>query len=160
MRPTSRTGTDGGTTSRGFTLVELLVALAIVTLLAAMLSPMLLPSPGRTLNAAAGELVVTLREARRQAQATQARQRVVVDTEARRYGIASTGQWRDLPEGGSAELTTARSLLSDDETRGAIEFFPDGSSSGGRVVLGLDGHATQIDIAWLTGQVRLSAVDP
>jgi general secretion pathway protein H len=160
MRPTSRTGTNDRPTSCGFTLVELLVALSIVTLLAAMLTPMLLPSPGRTLNQAAGDLIVTLREARRQAQSTQARQQVVVDTEANRYGIASTGRWRDLPEGGTAELTTARSLLSNDRTRGAIEFFPDGSSTGGRILLGLDGHAAQVDIAWLTGRIQLTAVTP
>jgi general secretion pathway protein H len=59
-----------------------------------------------------------------------------------------------LPEGSTAEITTAQSLVSDDD-RGAIAFFPDGSSSGGRIRLGLDGHVRRIDVEWLTGRIAL-----
>ena len=37
-------------------------------------------------------------------------------------------------------------------------FFPDGASTGGRVQLALDDAAWQVEVAWLTGQVRAAAV--
>ena len=44
------------------------------------------------------------------------------------------------------------------EGEGAIVFFPDGASTGGRVQLALDDAAWQVEVAWLTGQVRAAAV--
>jgi general secretion pathway protein H len=138
----------------GFTLVELLIVLTLLATLSALLAPILLPSPGRQLQHAASEVVTTLRETRRLAQRAQARQRFYVDTEQGRYGIVDTGRDRQLPDGTTTALTTAESLLLGDNA-GGIDFFPDGSSTGGRLVLGLDGHARQIDIEWLTGRIRV-----
>jgi prepilin-type N-terminal cleavage/methylation domain-containing protein len=38
---------------------------------------------------------------------------------------------------------------------GAIVFFPDGASTGGRVQLSANKAAMNIDVTWLTGEVRL-----
>jgi general secretion pathway protein H len=38
---------------------------------------------------------------------------------------------------------------------GAIVFFPDGASTGGRVQLSMKKAAMNIDVTWLTGEVRL-----
>ena len=138
----------------GFTLVELLIVLTLLATLSALLAPILLPSPGRQLQHAASEVVTTLRETRRLAQRAQTRQRFFVDTEQGRYGIVDTGRDRRLPDDTTAALTTAESLLLGDSA-GGIDFFPDGSSTGGRLVLGLDGHVRQIDIEWLTGRIRV-----
>ena len=138
----------------GFTLVELLIVLTLLATLSALLAPILLPSPGRQLQHAASEVVTTLRETRRLAQRAQTRQRFFVDTEQGRYGIADSGSERRLPADTTAALTTAESLLLGDSA-GGIDFFPDGSSTGGRLVLGLDGHVRQIDIEWLTGRIRV-----
>jgi general secretion pathway protein H len=121
-----------------------------------MLSPMLLPSPGRTLREAASDVATTLRETRRVARAQQMRTQFVLDTESGQYGLRPSGQTRNLPAGLSAQLTTAESLLVG-ESAGAIEFFPDGSSTGGRVVLGLDNQTVQVDIEWLTGRIRVGS---
>lgn len=164
MAQTSPTGIEGAARlgsvgarsySHGFTLIEVLVVLTLLVVIAAVLTPVLLPSPARTLHTAAGELVVALRETRRIAQARRQPNRFHVDTEAGRYGNALGGDWRSLPEHSTVELTTARSLT-DSAGRGGIAFFPDGSSSGGRLRLGLDGHTAQIDVEWLTGRVILS----
>ncbi|MCB1773538.1 MAG: prepilin-type N-terminal cleavage/methylation domain-containing protein [Gammaproteobacteria bacterium] len=138
----------------GFTLVELLIVLTLLTALSAVLAPILLPSPGRQLQHAASEVITTLRETRRLAQRGQVRRRFFVDTELGRYGIVDSDRDRRLPDGTTAALTTAESLLLG-EGAGGIDFFPDGSSTGGRLVLGLDGHARQIDIEWLTGRIRI-----
>lgn len=164
MAPTLATGTDAAVIAtrqrilvvRGFTLVEMLVALSIVVVLAAALSPMLLPSSARTISATAGELVVALRETRRLAQSSRQARELVVDTAAKRYAISSIGDWREFPADSTAEITTAQ-RLAPDEDRGAIAFFPDGSSSGGRIRLGLDGHVRQIDVEWLTGRIALAS---
>lgn len=171
MAPTSPTGTDRAIAiaphndschrpqTPGFTLIELLVALAILAVLSAALSPLLLPTPARTLSAAAGEMVVALRETRRLAQSMHARQAFVVDTAANRYAVDGQVGWRSLPAGSTAEITTAESLISE-ENLGAIAFFPDGSSSGGRIKLGLGGHVRQIDVEWLTGRIVLAGTAP
>ena len=39
---------------------------------------------------------------------------------------------------------------------GAIAFFPDGASTGGRVQLSSDKAVWTIDVAWLTGQVTVT----
>ena len=141
----------------GFTLVELLIVLTLLATLSAILAPILIPSPGRTLRGAASEIATTLRETRRQAQAEQARRRFVVDTRTGRFGIEGAGSWRALPEGVVAALTTAEALLGE-HGRGGIDFFPDGSSTGGRVTLGMDGQSVRVDIAWLTGRIQVSGV--
>jgi general secretion pathway protein H len=38
---------------------------------------------------------------------------------------------------------------------GAIRFFADGASTGGRIQVSLKGATWNIDVAWLTGQVKL-----
>jgi general secretion pathway protein H len=122
--------------------------------LSAILAPLLLPSPTRTLQTTAGEIATTLREARRQAQAGQARKRFLIDTDSGQYGIEGAGSWRTLPAEVTAALTTGESLLTGD-TRGGIDFFPDGTSTGGRVELGFSERSLKIDIEWLTGRVRV-----
>ncbi len=141
--------------STGFTLVELLIALTILVTLTAVLAPVIVPSPGRALRQAGSEIATTLRETRRHAQAEQARRRFLMDTEAGSYGIEHAGRRRALPNGMSAQLTTAESLQTG-ETSGGIDFFPDGSSTGGRVLLALDDQSLQVDIEWLTGRIRVS----
>jgi general secretion pathway protein H len=38
----------------------------------------------------------------------------------------------------------------------AISFSPDGSSTGGRVLLVADGHQMQVSVDWLTGRVSIT----
>ena len=42
---------------------------------------------------------------------------------------------------------------------GAVMFFPDGASTGGRVQLQAKRVAWNIDVAWLTGQVKLTRTE-
>ena len=139
----------------GFTLIELMVVFTLLITLSAVLAPLLLPSPGRTLQTTAGEMATTLRETRRQAQADQVRKRFLIDTESWRYGVEGGNSWRALPTDMTAALTTGESLLTSD-TRGGIDFFPDGTSSGGRVELGLGERSLKVDIEWLTGRIRVT----
>jgi general secretion pathway protein H len=154
MMRTSPTGIKQRRAARGFSLIEILIVLTLLVTLTAILAPIMLPSPARTLRAAASDIATTLRETRREAHANHRSQRFVFDTDEGSYGIDGRPQRRSLPDGVSAELTTAESLLSDDEG-GAIAFYPDGSASGGRVRLALDDRSLQVDIEWLTGRIRV-----
>ena len=143
----------------GFTLVELLIVVTLLVTLTAVLAPVLMPSPTRALRESAGEVATTLRETRRQARVRQARRRFVIDTESRQFGIEGSQRWQVLPEDMGVQLTTGRSLLTG-QTRGGIDYFPDGSSTGGRVVLSLAEHALRVDVEWLTGRVRIKEGGP
>lgn len=138
----------------GFSLIEILIVMTLVVTMTALLAPILLPSPGRLLTASAGDVAITMRETRRHARAENQRKRFIVDTEERRFGIADASQWKTFPEDMTIQLTTAESLVTDDR-RGAIDFFPDGTSTGGRLVLGLAQQSVQIDVEWLTGRIRV-----
>ncbi len=140
--------------ARGFTLVEVIIVIALVAVMAAVLSPMLMTSPIRALQAEARDVATTLRETRRLALARQSRQRFVIDTDNGRYGIASNTLSAALPDGMQAQLTTDESLLTNEST-GSIDFFPDGSSSGGRVSLVMADRFLDVDVEWLTGRIRV-----
>jgi general secretion pathway protein H len=51
-------------------------------------------------------------------------------------------------------VVTAQEELSGDGVA-SIRFYPDGSSTGGRIKLEKNGTNWQIDINWLTGQIEL-----
>lgn len=139
----------------GFTLVELLIVFTLLVTLSAILAPILMPSPARVLRESASQISTQLRETRRLARASQARKRFMIDTRAKRFSIDGSDNWRALPDEVGVTLTTGRSLLTG-ETQGGIDFFPDGSSTGGRVSLSMDDRALDVDIEWLTGRIRVT----
>ena len=53
-----------------------------------------------------------------------------------------------------ALVTTTGQRIS--ETEGAIRFDPDGSSTGGRIELGLGPKRIQIGVDWLSGRVSVA----
>ena len=147
-------GNPSASLMTGFTLIELLIVFTLLVSLSAILAPLLLPSPGRTLQAAASEIATTLRETRRQAQAGQTRKRFLIDTRSGQFGIQGAGALRALPDEMKAALTTGRSLVTG-EAEGGIDFFPDGSSTGGRVYLEIDERSLKVVVEWLTGRFRV-----
>jgi general secretion pathway protein H len=150
---------NGRRRNSGFTLVEVLIVLTLLVTLSAILAPVLLPSPTRVLRTAASDVATGLRETRRLARAEQQRRRFTIDTEQRRFGIEGRSEGRRLPDDVTIALTTAESLMVND-ARGGIDFFPDGSSTGGRVALSIDGRRLHVDIEWLTGRIRVAEVTP
>ena len=59
-----------------------------------------------------------------------------------------------LPEGVELTLKTAQSDILDNST-GRIRFFPDGSSTGGRLTLTAGDREWIITVAWLTGKIAI-----
>jgi general secretion pathway protein H len=142
---------------RGFTLVELLVVLLIAALLVAVVPPLLSAAmPGVQLKSTARELAASLRYARDYAVLHRSDAVVTVDLNERRYRVSGRSRSYAIPDGMEVLLDTVKSELGDDHT-GSIRFYPDGSSTGGRVTLKRGEQRYKIDVDWLTGRVRVLA---
>lgn len=142
--------------TRGFTLVELLVVMAIAAVVMTAVPTLFSAAfPGLEMKSAARRTAATLRLARESAIRRGEETTVLVDLEQHRLTLAGY-RALSLPERLSLRLDAASSELID-EQRGAIRFFPDGSSTGGRLVLSHDGHGYQIGVIWLTGRIELDS---
>jgi general secretion pathway protein H len=139
--------------------VELLVVLAIAALAMSAVPPLFSAAmPGVEMKAAARKTLTSLRLARELAIRQGADQALIIDVDERRLelpGHRSLG----LPKRLSLRLEAADREMIDDQ-RGAIRFFPDGSSTGGRIMLGYGDSGYQVGVNWLTGRVRMAPWDP
>jgi general secretion pathway protein H len=140
----------------GVTLLELLVVLSIMAIAAAFVYPMFSGTGASTgeLKSAARQLAAGLRMARSEALATRQETRVVVDLEQRTFRIDRDAYLHALPKQIEVKLFTAQSDLVNDRV-GAIRFFADGGSNGGRVTLASGSRKYDVDVDWLTGRVAI-----
>ena len=143
----------------GFTLIELIVVLAIAGLIMAV-TPALLSKamPGLQLKSTARQLAAGLRFARGRAVVRRTEAVLTLDLEARSVTVSGREGSLSIPDDLDIELVSAVSEL-EDETLGHIRFFPDGSSSGGRITLGYRGSGYDLDVDWLTGRVSIAAAE-
>ncbi len=154
---------SGGTAAgfRGFTLIELVVVLAVAALLMTVVPPLISAAlPGVELKAAARRTAATLRLARETAIRTGMDTVLVVDVEERLLELPGF-RTVSLPRRLRVKLDAAQREMLDDQ-RGAIRFFPDGSSTGGVILLARgdarEDSGFQVGVNWLTGRVRMAAV--
>lgn len=181
QRPRSRSG---------FTLLELVVVLFILTLATALVAPAFSRSFGQAqLKAATRDLAALCRFARTQAIAHQGVVEVVLDRQTNQYWlrgpawmidrlggigrvatVEDNGQpWqaqmrqvrvRPLPAGVSLNSVVLDTGPLREDERGAIAFFPQGSSTGGEVVLSDEkGRGYRIVVDPSVGLVRISIAE-
>lgn len=143
-------------TAKGFTLIELLAVLLILSLVAAVVVPSIVRSSAVEARGAARTLVSGLRRARSHALTRLRAADFAVDVERREFRLPDETSARKLPERVDLSLFTARSQLTGDSS-GSIRFFPDGSSSGGRITVSSGGQSYLVDVDWLTGKVSVLA---
>ena len=141
--------------ARGFTLIELMMVMAVLALMLVLISPTFSTAlPGVSLKAAARTLAGGLRHARSRAIALNQEVALAIDVESRRYAIVGANTAGKLPGEGEIRLFTAQSELID-ATSGTIRFFPDGGSTGGGVTF-IDGERRyRVLVDWLTGQTSI-----
>ena len=140
--------------SRGFTLLELLVVLAIAALLLAVAPPLITAAiPGAELKASARRVAAGLRLAREEAIRTGHDIAFTLDLETHSFEVDGRFRRGKLPKGLDLKLEAAETEMLD-EHRGAVRFFPDGSSTGGRVILSRHDAGYQVGVQWLTGRIR------
>ena len=139
----------------GFTLLELLVVVVIITLMSVFVAPRMLGSlTHMNLKTSAKRIAAALRYARSQAVAEQVTYAAVFDEEANTVSVAAAG---DAPESAAGEshngeetgpsalvyalpagISLGKSESFEDPLGDAalqIEFYADGNSSGGAVIL-------------------------
>ena len=79
---------------------------------------------------------------------------LLLDVDARALQVEGLRKVRTLPDDVQLELYTAQRELVGAK-RGGIRFFPDGTSTGGRVTLRREGLRTEVGVEWLTGRIRV-----
>jgi general secretion pathway protein H len=139
----------------GFSLIEMLAALAVVALATALIMPFALrPSDALRLDAAAQDLVAALRLTRAAAIAHNADAALTIDVDRRTFESPAVPV-RSLP----ADLNVKLKIAEPERARsqGGFRFFSDGSSTGGDMVLALHGKEVKICVDWLSGLARRAA---
>lgn len=145
----------GTPTQRGFTLVELLVVMAIGALMMTAVPSLFSASfPGVELKSATRQTAAMLRLARESAIRRGVETELVVDLAAHQLDLRGYRSLQ-LPKRLDLQLDAASREMLDDQ-RGVIRFFPDGSSTGGRIVLANGKYGFQVGVIWLTGRIDLA----
>lgn len=139
----------------GFTLLEMLVVLMIMGLVAALTIPTFGTGVSSTaLKGAARDVAAGLRLARGQAITQRAEAALELDVAARSFRVPPDPRVHSLPSGIELKLFTAQRDLVNDQV-GAVRFYPDGGSNGGRITLAAGDRKFDVDVDWLTGRIAI-----
>lgn len=134
----------GSSRQGAYTLLELLLVLAIVVAVATVAVPRFAAlSTTLVLQEAARDCASLLRYAR--ARSVALAESVPVDARANDGHLLAPAIGRELTLPDKLHFADAAT----------IHFYPDGSSSGGRLRLAADERELAIDVDWLTGQVKV-----
>jgi general secretion pathway protein H len=139
----------------GFTLIELLVVSVIMVLAYTLAAPLMSSGvSGAELKASARQLAAGMRKARSNAIVQRQETVVNIDVEGRNFQMSGDQRSYRLPKNAEIKLFTAQSELRTDSS-GAIRFYPDGGSTGGRITVSANAREFAVDVNWLTGQVSI-----
>ncbi len=142
------------TRTRGFSMLELMVVVLIMAVVASIVVPTVGGVSTAELKSAAREIAAGLRFARGQAVVQRSEAVLLIDVEARAFTVPPDARVHRLPEKMDVKLYTAQRDLVGDNI-GAIRFFPDGGSNGGRITLAAGERKYNVDVDWLTGRVAI-----
>ena len=141
--------------ARGFSLLELLVVVTIMGAVYILVPRFFLSGvSGADLRASSRDVAAGLRQARSLAVSGKRETAVTLDLDKRVFALSGNSRQFQLPEQLELKLYTAQSEIVN-ERQGAIRFFPDGSSTGGRVTLASGERKFLVDVDWLTGKVSI-----
>lgn len=146
----SRTGSEAG-----FTLLEMVCALAIVGLMAAVLLPAIPRQTSRTrLEAYAIETAALLKADRNAAIRRRLDVTTQVDAPSRSLRSGASGQTVHVPEDVRFETLLPRNC-DNRPVVASISFFASGMSCGGVIVLARLDAGYEIRVNWLTGRIEV-----
>ncbi|MEQ9465298.1 MAG: GspH/FimT family pseudopilin [Haliea sp.] len=148
------------TSGRGFTLIELMVALGIAALLAGMATPMAVKMYATMqYRDAIRNMTGAATTARYQAINTGKAHDLLVAPDAHRYAVQLAESRFDperaaeIPDALSIAMEVSQSLVTERGV-GVIRFYPDGTSTGGSITLTrASGDGQRIRVDWLLGRV-------
>lgn len=141
--------------ARGFSLIELAVVLFIVVIgFAAVGINIATGNQTSQMKASVRDMLSALRYARGQALISRKETVVAIDLAENQYTVSNRNKVFHLDKDMEVTMVIAQDELDENEV-GKIRFYPDGSSSGGRITLEWGELAEEININWLSGQVSL-----
>ena len=141
---------------RGFSLLEVLVVIVIIGLSYALLPKMFYSGvSGAELRSNVRAVATGLRLARDAAINTRREAVLTLDLDQRTFTVQNDTRVHKLNETLDVKLYTSQADLITEKV-GAIRFYPDGSSNGGRVTLAAGERAFEVDVDWLTGHVTIN----
>ena len=144
------------TTNRGFSLVEVIVVLVIAVLGFSVIAININSGNYATkLQLVAQEIASALRYAQSQALMTQKSISVDIDLSHNSYAISNQQKTYHFNKEIVVTLEIAEQEYTADQIA-KIRFFPDGSSTGGRIKLEWGKNVKQIDVNWITGKVSIN----
>ena len=140
----------------GFTLLEIIVVLVIGALvyMVVLSGPLLGKASAADLKAAARIIASGLRQAQTTAMATRRDAVLTIDVESREFVTTLDPSPKKLQGNIDLKLYAAQSEVTS-ERRGSIRFYPDGSSTGGRITVASGERKFLVDVDWLTGRVSI-----
>ena len=136
----------------GFTLVEMLVVLVIISMAYTVAMPRYERSKGAQLQAFTHTLANHLRRARAVSIETGKTAAVSFDMNRQAYALDGDDRAYRFPGNATVSLTTARDVARGD-TAARVTIFPDGSSTGAKITIESAGQIMHIGVEWLTGLV-------
>lgn len=140
---------------KGFTLIEMIVVIVIVAIMATVVATNIgSGNQTATLRGAAREISSALRFARGHALTHSKETSFKFNLKNNSYQVTHKNKTFNLSKDIAVSLDVAQSQIAEDQV-GAIRFFPDGSSTGGRITLEIEENKYQLDVNWLTGQVEI-----
>lgn len=138
----------------GFTLLEIMVVLAIAGLVLGVSGPMALKLYESTQYRSAVKDVMTSLTAARYSAISSGRYVDVVTTPELRT-IKAGKKEVTLTDNVNLSVTSAQSLNQLIDGAGVIRFFPDGTSTGGSILLEhKNGNGVQLRVDWLLGSIK------
>ena len=140
----------------GFTLGEMLVVLWLVALLLVVSLPYSTSSgEARKLEAAAQIIAAILRETQTSSLSSNRERNLILDIGKGKFVQSNPDRTFEIPKGVALSIVTSDNEVLDDA--GAFRFFPDGGSTGGKIILSKGDNRREIAINWLTGGVVVSS---
>jgi len=138
---------------KGFTLLELLVVIMIVALMTTLAGVNLRGKERTDLESIARTLMTDLRYIRSKAMTDNIDTGITIDVAAKTYFSRHAKIERALPQSVAVAVTLdARDV---NGNRGKIMFYPDGSSSGGKIRLTRNARQMEVTTTWLNGYVTM-----
>ena len=139
--------------ARGFTLLELIVTLAVLALAAAVVAPSISRGTERLqARAEVAGFAATLRHARERAINVQRTHRVVIDAAGRRIAIVAGGD--DDKEFRETRTLSPKLTIEPAQGSGEVTFDPRGMASAASFKLSSAGIVYRVNVDALTGRVR------
>ena len=139
--------------TKGFTLLELLVVIMIIALMTTVVGVNLRGKQSADLDSVGRTLIADLRYVRSKALVGSADTAITIDVSGKNYFSQDATISRSFPQEISVAITVDEKNIAG--TKGRIVFYPDGSSSGGKIKLIKDGKELEVVTTWLNGYVTM-----